>query len=161
MLTKLLLGVVMLFAVGCSYRPDITASKSVSFILKTPDLRIADVGFIRSNASYINVQVFTAGRLVLDLQLEETICLNGTCFDKPTFNRYFLKDEHYPDMMEALLRFEPIYEKRGLTKTTQGFTQQVHVADRQIHYEVNDEGMSYRDEEKRVLIKIRKIKGNG
>ena len=161
MITRVFLSLLVLFVAGCSYRPDVTLSQSVALTIKTPDIRISDVGFFRANDNYINVQVFTAGTLALDLQIHENICLNGPCFDKLSFNRRFLKDEHYPMIMEEILRGKPIYEKRGLKMTEDGFEQRLHVKAREILYSVNSIEIIYRDKANHVLIKIKKLKGNG
>lgn len=157
---RVLLSIILLFMLGCSSRPAVSASHSVALSIKTPELRVSDVGFIRSNDHYINVQVFTAGTLVLDLQIAESICLDGLCFSKNAFNSRFLKDTHYPTIMEEILRGQPIYNKRSLQKMNDGFEQRLHVNNREILYSVNGLETIYRDRANQILIKIKKLKGS-
>ena len=149
--------IVVMFFVACSYRPEIEKSQSATFVFKTKKVKLSDAGFIRSNNNYINVQIFTAGNLVLDLQINEDICLNGPCYKREYFNTLFFGRLHYPNFLDDLLHFQPIYEKKNLKITVDGFSQTLHVNGDELSYMVDKSGMVFRDRAKKILIKIRNI----
>lgn len=149
------LGVWMVLVLGgCGLKPTIEQSHSAHLTLRIPVLRLSDMAFVRQGVNFTNVQVFSAGKVVLDLRLGEDICLNGSCYDKTAFNRYFLGDPHYPELMEAILHKQPIYNRQHLTLTPEGFTQEIPLRGRTLWYEVSQKQSLFRDQERGVLVRL-------
>ncbi|MAC85290.1 MAG: hypothetical protein CL624_14260 [Arcobacter sp.] len=67
--------------------------------MKTPSLKFYDKGFIYKYNDYTQVQIFSAGTVVLDMKIHEDRVCKSTfeCQDLKTFNKENL-DESYDDM---------------------------------------------------------------
>ncbi|MBE0496462.1 MAG: hypothetical protein IBX45_08640 [Campylobacterales bacterium] len=148
------------FFAGCALKTPIYETSSVHLTLRTPQFRLSDMAFVRQGMTSTNIQVFTAGRVVLDLVVGDSLCLNGTCYDKIAFNRHFFNDPHYPELLEEILSGQPIYERRGLEKTTHGFIQHIALRGREIVYEVAPAYTLFRDTQRGILMRMASLKEN-
>lgn len=73
-------------------------SQSATILLKTPTLKFYDKGFISYFENYTQVQIFSAGSLVLNLEIyKDRICQSTfACKSLKEFNKQNL-DDSYPD----------------------------------------------------------------
>lgn len=144
----------LLFLGGCALKPLIYETSTVHLTLKTPQIRLSDMAFVRHSATTTNIQVFTAGQVVLDLVVGDSLCLNGTCYDKTAFNRHFFNAPHYPELLEEILLGRPIYDSGGLERNGQGFSQHFSLRGREIVYEVTLSHTLFRDQERGILMRM-------
>lgn len=150
---------ILLFVLsGCSLKQKVNHSKGVFFTIKTPNLKYSDSGFVRKIEDKINIELFSAGIPVLSIYIDKKICLNRICYNKSQFNSQFLGDMHYNNILEDIVLFQPIYNNKNLKHQQNGFTQSLHVKKREIFYKVTQKSVTFRDKEKKVLIKIRKLR---
>ena len=90
---------VMLIFVGCSFtQPKL--SQSATILLKTPSMKFYDKGFISTYEDHTQVQIFSAGALVLNLDIyDDRICQSTfECLSLKEFNKQNLDasyDEHF------------------------------------------------------------------
>jgi hypothetical protein len=111
---------------GCfNTKPQLTSSATI--LIKTPNMKFYDKGFILKYNDHTQVQIFQAGIVVLDMKIYEDRVCKGTfeCQDLATFNRENL-DKSYP---------------KNFLKTL---------------FERNEKEVIHRDKENRILIKIRR-----
>lgn len=109
---------------GCALKqPKI--SQSATILLKTPTMKFYDKGFISKYHDYIQVQIFSAGNLVLNLDIyEDRIC-------KSTFECQSLKEFNQQNL-------DASYEESFIKKL----------------FENRDKKVVFRDEKRGILIKI-------
>jgi len=146
----------LLFLSGCGAKPFVHES-AATIIMKTPKIKFADTGYIRSNKNVVALEFFSAGMAVGKFEIENLVCVDGEgCIRKSSFNEEYLS-KHYPDtLMENVLRSKPIYEGINLLQSEHGFEQ--HIMDEyvDIKYKVTERQIYFKDRSNSVLIKIKK-----
>jgi hypothetical protein len=155
---SLAVGIVLMLS-GCALKPQIDQASSIYLTLKTPLVRLSDFAFVRQSFLNTNVQVLNAGKVVLDMRIATSICLNGPCYDKRAFNRRFFGDAHYPELLEEILAGVPIYEGKNKITTDEGFAQEISRFNRTLLYEATPTQTVFRDPAQGILIKITHPKG--
>ena len=149
-------SLLLLLLSGCGARPFVN-SHAATIILKTPKIKFADQGYVRSNQDVVALELFSAGHPVGKFEIEGMVCVEGEgCLRKSSFNEEYL-NVHYPDtLMENVLRGAPIYDGVNLVKNEHGFEQ--HILDEfvEIKYRVSERQIYFKDRENGVLIKIKK-----
>ncbi len=146
----------LLFLSGCGARPYVHED-AATIIMKTPKIRFADTGYVRSNEDVVALELFSAGMAVGKFEIENLVCVDGEgCMRKSSFNEEYLS-EHYPDtLMENILRSRPIYDGLNLVENAHGFEQYILDDDVNIKYRVTERQIYFKDRRNGVLIKIKK-----
>ena len=150
--------VILLFFTGCAYKTPYTSSKPYYIVIKNSQMAVAATGFIKKDDSRLNLQLFSAGTVLLDLHVEESVCLSYTCMSKESFNREFFGVNHYEGFIEELFNFQPIYSKKNLKKYKAGFEQKLKSKSYDITYKVENGNLYFKDSKNRVLIKMKELK---
>jgi len=116
----------MLFFSACASK-QILQSSSVTILIKTPSLKFYDKGFIYKYRDYTQVQIFSAGSVVLDMKIyEDRVCKSTfECQDLKSFNKENL-DSSYSEMF-----LKNLFDK-------------------------NEKEVIHRDKDNKILIKIRR-----
>lgn len=156
-MNKILL-VALLFFMGCSYKMPYQFSKSYFVVIKNSQMSVAATGFIKKDENRINLQLFSAATPILDLHIDNLICLDYTCISRKNFNREFFGYSHYEYFIDGLFRLKPIYDKKNLIKTDSGFEQKIKTDDYDITYRVESGNLYFRDRKNRVLIKLKELR---
>ena len=146
---------ILLFS-GCGARPFVKTD-AATIIMKTPKVKFADTGYVRSNEDVVALELFSAGQTVGRFEIENMVCVDGEgCMRKSSFNAEYL-NEHYPDtLMENILRSKPIYDGQNLIEDEHGFKQTILDEHVEIQYKVTDRQIYFKDRANSVLIKIKK-----
>lgn len=146
----------LLILSGCGARPFVQTD-AATIILKTPKLRFADTGYIRSNSELVALELFSAGQAVGKITIGNLVCVEGEgCMRKNSFNAAYL-NAAYPDaLMENVLRSKPIYNGVALVKNAHGFEQNISKEKVDIRYKVTDRQIYFKDRKNSLLIKINK-----
>ena len=149
-------SLLLLMLSGCGAKPFVK-SESATIILKTPKIKFADMGYVRSNEDVIALELFTAGQPVGKFEIESMVCVDGEgCLRKSSFNEEYL-NVHYPDtLMEDVLRGVPIYDALNLSKNEHGFKQNILDEYVDIKYKVSEKQIYFKDRQNGILIKIKK-----
>jgi len=146
----------LLFLSGCGARPFVHED-AATIIMKTPKIKFADTGYIRSNKDIVALELFSAGMAVGKFEIENLVCVDSEgCMRKSSFNAEYLS-AYYPDtLMENILRSKPIYNGANLLQSEHGFEQ--HIMDEyvDIKYKVTERQIYFKDRSNRILIKIKK-----
>lgn len=109
---RIIACILFLFLIsGCSIKPEIEQSKSQLVLLKTPQVRFYDTGFIKRHKEGVLLQIFNAAQVVFEIETDaEFVCVEGRCTGKDTFNEKFLS-RHYPDkLFEQVVSGEDIFD---------------------------------------------------
>ena len=149
-------SLLLLILSGCGAKPFVK-SESARIILKTPKIKFADMGYVRSNEDVIALELFTAGQPVGKFEIENMVCVEGEgCLRKSSFNEEYL-NVNYPDtLMEDILRGVPIYGALNLSKSEHGFKQNILDEYVDIKYKVSEKQIYFKDRQNGILIKIKK-----
>lgn len=123
---KYLILVLAFIFTGCFNKEPILSS-SVTILIKTPQMKFYDKGFIYKYDDYTQVQIFSAGTVVLDMKIyEDRVCKSTfKCQDLKTFNKENL-DKSYNEMF-----LKNLFDK-------------------------NEKEVVHRDKKNNILIKIRR-----
>jgi len=97
---------------GCFESKPIV-SKSSIVIFKTPSLKFYDKGFITKYNNKINLQVYSAGQVGLDLTIyKDQVCQSRfECIDGKEFNTKYLSANYSEDFLYNLFMQDKIYFK--------------------------------------------------
>ena len=147
-----------LFFGGCAVKKDIQRSDAYLVTIKNPSLAFSDTGFLNHGKDYTNVQIFSAGTLLFNLEMMgDYICLDGHCLSQTDFNKQFFYHEHYPELLHDILNKEPIYHGLALQKTSNGFVQDIEKEGMQIHYAAEGNTLLFRDTKNHILIRFKPL----
>lgn len=148
----------MLFLGGCAVKKDITSSTPSMITIKNKQLALSDTGFINRGKAYANVQVFSAGTVLFNLEMVGNyVCMEGKCVDKLTFNQHFFQAEHYEGLLEDILNRAPIYGGEKLRKVDGGFEQEFEFKESHIFYKVDAKTLLFKDTKQNVLIRLKEL----
>ena len=82
------------------------------------------------------------------------ICVDDGCMLKSSFNQEYLS-KHYPsDILENVILGKQIYEGKNLKRSDYGFMQDIKDEYVDIHYEVKNGDIRFKDRKNGVLMKI-------
>ena len=143
---------------GCGARPFVQTD-AATIIMKTPKIKFADTGYIRSNEDLVALELFSAGQAVGKFEIENMVCVDGEgCMRKSSFNAEYL-NANYPDtLMENILRSKPIYDGQNLVRNAHGFEQNIKSKYVDIKYRVDSNTIFFKDIKNKIIFKIKDTK---
>lgn len=148
----------LLFLSGCAVKQTIHSSETYVITIKNKQVALSDTGFINQGNDYANVQIFTAGSVLFNLEIiGSNICLDGHCLDKLSFNQQFFQVEHYAGLMQEIIAKQPIYEGKNMQQTSQGFEQEIALPNSHIVYKVEGANLTFRDTTNGILIRLKAL----
>lgn len=102
---KYLKLILVLFLFSACAQKDPQLSKSATILIKTPKMKFYDKGFVSIFPFYTQLQIYSAGSLVLDLKVyEERICKSAfKCLSSKAFNEEFLHSSYKKDFFKNLI----------------------------------------------------------
>ncbi len=139
---------------------DMLYSEPYKITLKTKKFAFSDTGFLNRYKDAINLQVFTMGKLVLNLKLsltEDDICVDQLCNTKQGFNQTFLSGAYPDDLVANVLQSKPILRGKHLRKTTNGFMQKIMTDEYAIKYKIWPGNVYFKDTKNHIMIKLKKL----
>ena len=154
---KYFFTVFFLFLSACSIKNyEHTEAKIV--IIKSPQLRFADLGYLRHTQDAVALELFVAGKSVQKIEINHLICVKEGCLSKSGFNSSYLSS-HYPDtILQNILLAKPIFQRENFQRTQNGFTQSIQTNYVDIIYKVNADMTYFKDKKNKILIKIKETK---
>ncbi len=142
---------------GCSVKHEISTSHAYLITIKTPQIALLDTGFLNQGKGYTQLQIFNAGTLLFNLEMNDTICLDGACLEKKAFNERFFGTEHYPTLMEDIVLKKALYEGKNRVNFESGFTQDIELPSTHIEYRVDGETRYFKDRKNGVMIRLKAL----
>ena len=151
-----IVGIALLWLNGCQ-EPRYTQSRSVYIAIRTPLLRYADMGFVETGKNGVRIQLYANGTAQTALELTTTQVCSGrfACMPKETFNARFLSVSYPRDLLEKILRAQPVMGEKNLKRTSRGFTQRITRKGKYaIDYRVLGKRVIFRDTINKILIRV-------
>ena len=143
---------------GCTAK-KYEKNESSLIIIKTPQIKFADLGYIRKNRDEVRVDLFTAGQLIQSIEINNIVCVDDGCLTKSAFNTDYLHPSYPDDLLLDVLLARPIFDKASLEKTEMGFIQKLKSTEYNIVYRIENGNIYFKDKLNGLLIKISKTKG--
>lgn len=99
----ILIPLLILFLSSCGMKEP-KVSQSATILIKTPTMKFYDKGFITTFDDYTQVQIYSAGQTVLDLQLyDDRVCRSTfECQSAKQFNKEFLHSSYEDSFLKTL-----------------------------------------------------------
>ena len=136
---------------------DASTSDSYVATFKTKKFAYSDAAFIRDEGGVLELQILTAGKPLLHLKIAEDVCVDHNCITKMEFNDEYLNHNYPPNLIDHVLRGEPIFDGKNLKKTTNGFMQKIETPDFFIKYKTYNRNIYFKDVKNNIVIKLRKL----
>ena len=134
---------IILLLTGCA-RKNLTHSKSAYILVKTPNLKFADAGFVRFTKDSVILELYVASKPIVTLEISPSSVCQGTlkCLDAKEFNDKYL---------------HPSYPSDSLYKIVTGSTLPKELQRTDISYNLDNQTIRFHDRKNNILIKIRKL----
>ncbi|MDQ7047767.1 MAG: hypothetical protein Q9M39_09245 [Sulfurovum sp.] len=130
-------------------------------VFKTPTFKYADMGFIYENREEVKAEIYGNGQALMVLKISKSnICMSlFECMGKKSFNKAVLSALYPNEILDDIFRGKVIFDGLGLTKSSHGFTQKIVKENKyNIHYNVLNNAIIFRDTINTILIRIKKDK---
>jgi len=136
-------------------------SKPKLIILKTPKLKFADTGYIRSSGESVEAELYTAGVAVEKISIDDQVCVSAGCMSEEAFVREYLSPEYPKDILRRILLGEPIYNGQGTSEQCSGIrTQYIRSDKTDIVYRLKPDETYFKDRINGLVVKISDIEEN-
>lgn len=142
---------------GCATKQPIHTSTPYLITLKTPQMAFSDTGFINEGDAYTQLQIFSTGALLLNLEMEQRICLDGTCLEKSDFNQRFFGTKHYETLLSDIVHQRALYEGKNRIEIDNGFVQEIGLSDAKISYRVEKGNVTFKESVHGILIRLKPL----
>lgn len=128
-------------------------------VFKTPTFKYADMGFIYQNKEEVKAEIYGSGQALMVLKISKNhVCMSlFECMGKKSFNQAVLSTFYPDEILDDIFRGQVIFSGQGLEKNSNGFTQKIIKENKyNIHYNVLNNEVVFRDTINAILIKIKK-----
>ena len=139
---------------ACSIKSYKHTSSKV-FIIKSPKIKFADLGYLRSSDKSIELELFVAGKSFEKITINYLICTKDGCMPKSRFNSEYLSRFYPDDILQNILLGRAIFEGKTLEKNSNGFIQKIITKNVTILYKVTPKLIYFKDKKNKILIKIK------
>lgn len=148
----------LLLLTGCATKVPITSSDTYLISIKNKQIALSDTGFINHGKGYTNVQIFSAGSILFNLEVQDDVCLDGRCTSRIEFNKLFFEHPHYEAMISDVLEMKPLYDGKNKVTIEGGFEQELDLQNSYISYKVQNKALTFRDSKNGIVIKLKELK---
>ena len=154
---KYVLVVLTLLLSACSIK-NYEQTQAKIIIIKSPQLKFADLGYIRNSDDSVELELFIAGKSVKKLAINYLVCVDEGCMSRSSFNSQYLNATYPDSLLQNILLGREIYNGKNRLKTNDGFSQQIKTNDVEINYRVNSHEIFFKDKKNRIIFKIKDTK---
>lgn len=123
-------------------------------VIKSPQIKYADLGYIRGHGNSIKVELYAMGNVVKSIEINRFICVDDGCMLKTAFNEKYLSGSYPSDILENVILGHAIYDGKNLRKLYDGYIQNIKDENVDISYEVTSKQIRFRDSKNGILLKI-------
>jgi len=93
-----------IFMTGCA-----TKTTPIYAVIKTPNIKVADQGFIKEGFGYKKIIIYKAGNAPVEITVENfRVCMNGKCVNKELFIKKYFGENYPTDFFDKILNKECI-----------------------------------------------------
>ncbi len=132
-------------------------TQSKIIIIKSPQLKFADLGYIRNTNDSIELELFVAGKSIKKIAINYLVCIDEGCMSRSNFNAEYLSSAYPDELLQNILLGRAIYDGVGKLKVDDGFGQKIKTNDVDIKYRVNSHEIFFKDKKNRIIFKIKDI----
>ena len=155
---KYLTALLILFFSACSIK-NYEHSEAKIVTIKSPKIKFSDIGYVRHTDDAIELELFEAGHVFQQIHINNMICVEDGCMAKRSFNKEYLNAAYPDDMLQNIILGRPIYAKKNLVKSNEGFVQKIEGKNVNIKYKVTAHESFFKDRKNHIIIKIRDTNG--
>jgi len=152
----ILLSFIFVFS-ACSVK-NYENTQAKIIIIKSPKIKFADIGYLRSSDKAIELEMFFAGQAVEKISINHLICVSEGCLSKGGFNEDYLHHSYPDDILQNILLGRAIYDGKNRLKAEDGFEQKISTEDVNIKYRVNTKEIFFKDRKNKIIFKIKDTK---
>lgn len=150
----------MLVLGGCAPK-HYEISKPKLIVFKTPKLKFADTGYIRSSGESVEAELFTAGVSVEKISIDDQVCLKAGCMSEEAFVRDYLSADYPQDILRRILLSRPIFGGINTSEQCGGArTQYIRNDKMDIVYRLKSDETFFKDRVSGFVIKITDLDEN-
>lgn len=142
---------------GCSIK-NYVSNQSKLIVIKSPKIKFADLGYVRNTDDKIQVQMFIAGKMVQQIEINHLVCVNEWCYTKNKFNEEYLHYSYPENLLQNVILGKSIYNAENKLATQEGFEQFIESNDVQISYKVSKNQIFFKDKKNKIFFKIKAIR---
>ena len=154
---KYLLIIFALLFSACSIKNyEITQTKI--FIIKSPKIKFADVGYLRNSEKSVELELFAAGKAIEKITINHLICTSEGCMTKSNFNKDYLNESYPSGILQNILLANAIYDGKNRVQTQDGFEQKIEDENVDITYRVSSDAIYFKDKKNKIIFKIKDTK---
>lgn len=98
-----------MFFIGCVSKQPLTSISS-TIIIKTPNMKYYDKGFVLYYEDHTQLQLLNIGKVVLDLKIYKNKICKGTfeCLSAQDFNKEYFNESYEDDFLYKLFKNQKI-----------------------------------------------------
>ena len=145
---KYLLAVLGILFLGCSVKVT-----PVYTVIKTPNIKVADQGFLEERFNYKKLIIYKANVPFEMYVYSDRVCLNKKCVSKRAFI-YKLSPDYPANFLDNILDKKPINNFGKIINLKNGFMQKT----KRFYYLVTNKKVLFKDRQKNIIILIKEIK---
>ncbi|MEW5831575.1 MAG: hypothetical protein AB1763_01895 [Campylobacterota bacterium] len=105
---------------GCATKQHYTRSEPKMITLKTPKLKFADTGYLRSDGERVELELFAAGVAVEKIRIDGEVCVSAGCMSEERFVKEYLYPDYPADTMKRVLLGHDIFGGKGKEEMCDG-----------------------------------------
>jgi cytoskeletal protein CcmA (bactofilin family) len=129
-------------------------NESKIIVIKSPQIKYADLGYIRGHGNALKIELYEMGNVVKSIEINKLICVDDGCMLKAVFNKKYLNGSYPSDTLENVILGHAIYDGKNLRKLYDGYVQNIQDEDVDISYEVTSKSIRFKDAKNGILVKI-------
>ncbi len=139
----------ILFFLGCS-----TKTTPIYTLIKTPNLKVSDQGFLKEGFGYKEIEIYKAGMAPFKILIKNSLlCINNNCYDKGRFLKS-LSPDYPPDLLDKILNRQPLLFFDKIIKVKGGFLQK----NERFYYLATKKKVLFKDKKRKIAILIKNLK---
>ncbi|MGE4511706.1 MAG: hypothetical protein AB7D43_11460 [Sulfurimonadaceae bacterium] len=151
---KYLLLITVLLLSGCSLK-NYEHTEPKIFVIKSPKLKFADLGYLRYSDDSIELELFVAGNSIEKIAINHLICTSSGCMGKGGFNAEYLHASYPSDLLQNILLGKEIYGGRNKENTPSGFEQNIKDENVDIVYRVRAGASFFKDRKNNIIFNLK------
>ena len=151
-----LLLVLLLVFSACSVK-EYKHTNTKLIIIKSPQIKFADLGFVRSSGTDIELELFMAGKCIKKIAINKLICVDEGCMSRDGFNADYLSASYPDNLFQHIVLGLPIYDGLNLVKNERGFVQKIKDDNVDIKYKVDEKQIFFKDRKNNIIFKIKEL----
>lgn len=153
-------SVVAVMIAGCSTK-HYTHSESKMITLKTPKLKFADTGYLRSDGMSVELELFAAGMAVEKITMNGEVCVSAGCMSEEKFVKEYLYRDYPSDTMRSVLLGRDIFGGKGKEEMCDGrLFQFIRDDEMDIMYRRGKGEIYFKDRLNGIIVKIADLDAN-